>query len=247
MRVIVTRPLRDAQRWAQTLAAQRLDAVVLPLIDIAPVDGVPAVQRLADYRAVMFVSGNAVSHFLRDTGAPFTTRAWAPGPGTRDALLDAGVDASLIDAPADEAAQFDSESLWQRVSGQIRPGDRVLVVRGRDPQGRNAGRDWLARQIEAAGGQAEFVSVYERRVPRFDAAQQALAEQAAGDGSVWLFSSSEAVANLKALLPDQSWQRARAVATHPRIAQAARDAGFAVVCESRPALADVVASIESFE
>ncbi|MGE3348297.1 MAG: uroporphyrinogen-III synthase, partial [Ramlibacter sp.] len=40
--------------------------------------------------------------------------------------------------------------------------------------------------------------------------------------------------------------RARAVATHPRIAQAAREAGFGVVCESRPALADVVASIESF-
>jgi uroporphyrinogen-III synthase len=247
MRVLVTRPLREAQRWAQTLAAQGLDAVVLPLIDIAPVGDAPAVRRLAEYRAVMFVSGNAVSHFLRDAGAPFTSRAWAPGPGTRDALLDAGVDASLIDAPAADAAQFDSESLWQRVSAQIRPADRVLVVRGRDPQGRNAGRDWLARQIEAAGGQVEFVSVYERRVPRFDATQQALAVQSAGDGSVWLFSSSEAVANLAVLLPGQSWRQARAVATHPRIAQAARDAGFAVVCESRPALADVVASIESFE
>jgi uroporphyrinogen-III synthase len=51
------------------------------------------VQRLADYRAVMFVSGNAVSHFLHDALLPFATRAWAPGPGTRDALLDAGVDA----------------------------------------------------------------------------------------------------------------------------------------------------------
>lgn len=247
MRVLVTRPLRDAQRWAQALVAQGLDVVVLPLIDIAPVDGVPVAHQLAHYRAVMFVSGNAVSHFLRETGVPFASRAWAPGPGTRDALLDAGVDASLIDAPAGDATQFDSESLWQRVSAQIRPGDRVLVVRGRDPQGRNAGRDWLARQIEAAGGQVEFVSVYERRVPRFDAAQQALAVQAAGDGSVWLFSSSEAVANLAALLPGQSWHQARAVATHPRIAQAAREAGFAVVCESRPALADVVASIESFE
>lgn len=247
MRVIVTRPLRDAQRWAQTLAAQGLDAVVMPLIDITPVDGAHPVRQLADYRAVMFVSGNAVSYFLRDVGMPFTSRAWAPGPGTRDALLDAGVDASLIDAPAQAAAQFDSESLWERVSAQIRPGDRVLVVRGRDAHGRSAGRDWLARQVEAAGGQVEFVSVYERREPRFDAAQQALAVQAAGDGSVWLFSSSEAVAHLLALLPDQSWQQARAVATHPRIAQAARDAGFAVVCESRPALADVVASIESFE
>jgi len=246
MRVLVTRPLRDAQRWAQTLAAQGLDALVLPLIDIAPVEHAQVVRPLADYRAVMFVSGNAVSHFLHDEHLPFASRAWAPGPGTRDALLDAGVDASLIDAPDADAAQFDSESLWQQVSAQVRPGDRVLVVRGRDPQGRNAGRDWLARQIEAAGAQVEFVAVYERRTPRFDAAQQALAVQAAGDASVWLFSSSEAVANLRTLLPQQSWAQARAVATHPRIAQAARDAGFAVVCESRPALADVVASIESF-
>jgi uroporphyrinogen-III synthase len=246
MRVIVTRPLRDAQRWAQTLAAQGLDAVVLPLIDIAPVEDARAVQRLADYRAVMFVSGNAVNHFLHGAHLPFATRAWAPGPGTRDALLDAGVDASLIDAPHADAAQFDSESLWQQVSAQVHPGDRVLVVRGRDPQGRSAGRDWLALQIEAAGAQVEFVAVYERRAPGLDDAQQALALRSASDGSVWLFSSSEAVANLRALLPDQSWQQARAVATHPRIAQAARDAGFAVVCESRPALADVVASIESF-
>ena len=36
-----------------------------------------------------------------------------------------------------------------------------------------------------------------------------------------------------------------AVATHPRIAQAAGAAGFAVVCESRPALVDLLASIES--
>lgn len=246
MRVLVTRPLRDAQRWAQALATRGLDAAVLPLIDIVPVDDAPLAQALTAYRAVMFVSGNAVSHFLTGAHLPFPSRAWAPGPGTRDALLDAGVDASLIDAPADDAAQFDSESLWQRVGDQVRPGDRVLVVRGRDPQGRNAGRDWLARQIEAAGAQVEFVAVYERRVPRWDTAQQALALRSASDGSVWLFSSSEAVANLHSLLPAQSWQQARAVATHPRIAQAARDAGFAVVCESRPALADVVASIESF-
>ena len=68
----------------------------------------------------------------------------------------------------------------------------------------------------------------------------------ASDGSVWLFSSSEAVHNLQASLPDVGWSRARAVTTHERIAQAARAAGFAEVRETRPALADVRASIESF-
>ena len=57
--------------------------------------------------------------------------------------------------------------------------------------------------------------------------------------------SSLAAACMLQWLPAQDWGRARAVATHPRIAQAARQAGFAVVCESRPTLDEVVASIES--
>jgi uroporphyrinogen-III synthase len=46
-------------------------------------------------------------------------------------------------------------------------------------------------------------------------------------------------------LPGQSWAQARALATHPRIAQAVRALGFASVRESRPAFDDVLASIES--
>jgi hypothetical protein len=56
MRVLVTRPSHDARRWAQSLAARGLDAVALPLMDIAPVRDAAAVPRLSDYRAVMFVS-----------------------------------------------------------------------------------------------------------------------------------------------------------------------------------------------
>jgi uroporphyrinogen-III synthase len=93
----------------------------------------------------------------------------------------------------------------------------------------------------------DFVVSYQRVRPQLDAAQRALAQASAGADSVWLFSSSEAVHNLQASLPQQEWRAARAVATHPRIAQAAREAGFAVVRESRPALAEVCASIESFQ
>ena len=46
-------------------------------------------------------------------------------------------------------------------------------------------------------------------------------------------------------LPAQRWAQAHALATPPRIAQAARQAGFGHVRECRPALGDVVASIES--
>ena len=91
----------------------------------------------------------------------------------------------------------------------------------------------------------EFVVSYQRRPPNMLESDQLLARQAAEDGSVWLFSSSEAIANLVAACAGQSWAKAKAVVTHGRIAQAARDAGFSVVCESRPTLAALMASIES--
>jgi uroporphyrinogen-III synthase len=43
------------------------------------------------------------------------------------------------------------------------------------------------------------------------------------------------------------WRQARAIATHPRIAQAARAAGWGVVVESRPALDDIVMCLRSIE
>ncbi|OOG52029.1 uroporphyrinogen-III synthase [Polaromonas sp. C04] len=268
MRVIVSRPEREARGWSQQLSARGFDVLALPLIEIGPVTDPlarqaldSAWQRLDGYFAIMFVSGNAVMHFFASKPSSahiprawsainsgiqknFLPRCWAPGPGTVRALQHAGVAAHAIDAPDAQSGQFDSEALWQQVHARVPPGARVLIVRGAD-EGTNAGRDWLAHQLAAAAAQVETVAAYERRVPVLEAQQLALAQQAAQDGSVWLFSSSQAIRHLAQLLPAQHWGRARAVATHPRIAQTARQAGFGVVCESRPTLDDVVASIES--
>lgn len=262
MRVVVTRPQRDAQGWVRALAAAGLDVLALPLIEISAVaDQAPlhsAWQRLGDYVGVMFVSGNAVDAFFAarplacaSFGAPAAgqARAWATGPGTRAALLRAGVDAACIDAPAPDATQFDSEALWQLVAAQVRPNSRVLIVRGTDGQtedpAQGVGRNWFSRRVQEAGGTVDFVISYQRGLPRFSPAQLQAARAAATDGAVWLFSSSEAVVNLQVSLPGQDWGAARAVATHARIAEAAQAAGFGLVRESRPALADILASLES--
>lgn len=269
-RVIVTRPDREARAWVQTLAEHGLDAVALPLIDICPVPDSGKVglirAQAAAYDAVMFVSGSAVEHFfaLRPPdavafGTPAATRprAWGTGPGTAAALLRCGVDNQLIDVPDAGSGQFDSEALWAAVAPRVRPGDRVLIVRGEDTDRGQAspgntgeapagfGRDWLARRLVQAGVLVEFVAVYERRVPQLQPHQIALAQAAARDGSVWLFTSAQAVAHLGCCLPRQEWAGARALATHARIAAAVRAAGFGVVWESRPSIPDVVASIES--
>lgn len=256
MRVVVTRPQREAQDWVQALQRAGHGAWALPLITIVVAPDPAAVQQawwqLQHYQALMFVSANAVEGFYaaRPPDAAFPGQAWATGPGTVRALLQASQPAAQIVAPPEDALQFDSEALWARVAGRVGPGTRVLIVRGGDASGRSsegAGRDWFAGQLREAGAAVDFLVSYQRQAPVLDASQLQQARQAAGDGSVWLFSSSEAVHNLQAALPGQDWSRACAVATHARIAQAARGAGFARVRESRPALADVQASIESFQ
>jgi uroporphyrinogen-III synthase len=258
MRLIVTRPSREAQQWVLDLSAHGFKAVALPLINIGPVDNAEALtsarQHLNDYDAVMFVSANAVDYFFESNKhsehgdravTAIKKRAWATGPGTTRALLKAGVGPEWLDAPAPEAAQFDSEALWHRVSTQVTLGARVLIVRGQDAAGvasagSGVGREWLAERIVHAGGTVDFVVSYQRSAPIFSPFEHALAQQAATDGSVWLFSSSEALMHLATLLPGQSLADARALATHPRIAQAAKVAGFGLVLESRPTLADVM-------
>ena len=256
-RVIVTRPSPEAEQWAAQLRALDIVAESLPLINIGAVRSPDLLNALAQarsqwaqYRAVMFVSGNAVAHFFAGdfNVTDGATRFWAPGPGTATALLREGVTAGQIDSPAADSGQFDSESLWNTVHSQIQTGDRVLIVRGgngpSDAPG-GTGREWLAAQIRAAGGSVELVAAYERHVPQLNETDLLRARAAATGNAMWLFSSSEAVENLRAQLPEVSWDNARALVTHPRIALAARTAGFGVVSECRPTLHDVAASIKS--
>lgn len=261
-RAIVTRPATEGQVWVENLRAFGVDAVSLPLITIHPVADkaalVHAWAQLDRYDAVMFVSGNAASHFFAQQAAQSANtwrpslRAWVTGPGSQSVLQACGVERARIDAPGIADAQFDSEALWRVVRPQVGSGTRVLIVRGRAasrtppmPSVSGTGRDWLAQQIEAAGGGADFVVAYERRAPVWGAAELDRVAQAASDGSVWILSSAEGLSYLLDAAPGQGWEHAKALATHPRIAAAARQAGFGWVHETRPVLADLVASIES--
>jgi uroporphyrinogen-III synthase len=256
--VWVTRAPEDAQPWLTGLQDLGLNAQALPLMAIGPVpDAQPARmawQEMAQYQAVMFVSANAVRYFWQMAPAVVLargqavwahTRAWVTGPGSRAALRSQGVPDSQIDAPLPNATQLDSEALWTVVASQVGPASRVLIVRGCDETGRITGRDWLATQLQAVGAQVVQVAAYQRQVPVLTATQRWVATQAAQDGSVWLFSNSEALAHLKAALPDQDWSQAKAVATHPRIAHNAREAGWGLVAIAQPDISAVASSIKS--
>lgn len=229
---------------------------------------------LNGFTGCMFVSSNAVEHFfsrfkalntafdqsIRAQEAPEIVanqvseqiRFLAPGPGTVAALLAAGIPAGQIDAPPPDAEQFDSEALWQVIGQRDWRRARVLIVRGKGDASDNSagsGRDWLTKQWIAGGAAVELVSSYERRAPELTAQQIELAKAASHDGSVWLFSSSEAVTHLTQQpgLSAVQWHGAQAIATHPRILAAVKAAGWGVVQPSRPALQDIMAALASIE
>jgi len=243
-RVIVTRPEREAKIWADALQARGLPCDIFPLIEITALPEPSALaqvwQAVPGHLAVMFVSANAVRFFMgaRPAGLSVTNvRAWSTGPGTQAALLAAGWPADGIDSPPETSEQFDSEALWALVARRTQEAvdaavsdskskPSVLLVRGADAQGQLAGRDWLALQLDNAGLQVYQTVAYVRQSPVLMPSQRALAHQLTEEGSWWLFSSSEAAQHLLQACPDLPIDQARALATHPRIAQRLLAAGW---------------------
>jgi len=238
--VLVTRPQPQADDWVARLQALGLQAAALPLLAISgPADPAAvraAWQQLAQMSLVMFVSPSAVDRFmaLRPPGLawPGGVLAGGTGPGTAQALARAGVPQAAVVAPAADSGQFDSEALWALLQARRQwLGAQVLVVRG------EGGRDWLADTLRQHGASLHFVEAYRRTVPVLDAAGAVRLADALAlpQRWCWLLSSSEAAGHLRLLAPQASWAGSRALASHPRIAEAARRLGFGRVDAVRPA------------
>lgn len=245
--VLVTRPAPQAPAWVEKLRAKGIDARALPLIAIEPVADTAALRDawhlLPQRDLAMFVSSNAVEGFFAARPAarqwPRGLRAAATGPGTVEALVAAGVPAALCVAP--RAAPFDSTALWAALQGENWAGRNALIVRG------DGGRDEFAQALRTAGAKVSFAQAYLRKAPTWSDTECALAQAAlaAPQQHAWLLSSAEAIDHLLALLPGHDWRSSSAVASHPRIAQRARRAGFGHVLEAPPLIDAMVAALQS--
>jgi uroporphyrinogen III methyltransferase/synthase len=245
--VVVTRPLGQSESLLSQLSTAGFDALEFPLIDIGAVAD-PAPLRAAldelyapephGYALVMFVSPNAIEHTFRVLGSawPVNVAIGVVGPGSVAALARQGVSAPAytVISPPDtvENARFDSEALYaaieQHVGATGLKDKRVLIVRG------DGGREWLADRLAEAGAKVEKVAAYRRIVPEPSMHKwERVHELLAGIPHAWLLTSSEGVRNLdelarEHLTADETLllKSATLVTPHPRIAEAARQAGF---------------------
>src|SRR5437773_5460917 len=157
--VIVTRPQRQAAGLARKLAAVGATPLLWPAIVILPpLDRTPlerAHTMLDSYDIAVFVSANAVEYGVPDPSLwPHLLRAFAPGPGTAEALAAVGVTGVRI-----PVTTFDSEGLLALPELQHVNGKCVLIFRGQ------GGRELLGTTLIQRGAHVEYVSCYRRAAP----------------------------------------------------------------------------------
>jgi len=231
--LILTRPQAQALDWQQRLERLGVPSVSLPLIDIQRGDGSAAREawvHLPRAALAFFVSPNAASAFFAvAAGAwPGHTLAACIGPGTARVLIDNGVPEALIHHPSAQAESLDSEHLWPLLEGRDWQGRLALMLRG------EGGRDWLATRLRERGAEVRDFHLYRRACPVWNLEERAQFEAALEARHVWLLSSAEGVRHLRQLAPHTDWSDQRAIATHERIADAARELGFGHVVLTRP-------------
>jgi uroporphyrinogen-III synthase len=223
--VLITRPARQAAGFAQKIAA--LDGkpvifpaiVILPPVDRGPLERAHAALPECDY--AVFVSANAVEYGAPDPRRwPATLVAFAPGPGTAEALAAVGIAGTRI-----PATTFDSEGLLALPEfGNVR-GKRVIIFRG------DGGRELLGNTLAGRGARVDYVACYRRAKPSRGVAGLA---EAFRDGRIEAVTvtSSEGLENLWALSDDamrSAWRACPTFVPHPRIATRARELGLVVV------------------
>src|SRR5471032_192600 len=251
--VVVTRPLGQSAALLALLARAGFESIEFPLIDIGPVaDAAPLHAALGelyapaplDFALVVFVSPNAIDHAFAALSSawPLQIPIGVVGPGSVAALARQGVAASAytIISPAAGATvtetptypRYDSEALHAAIEAHFGhdglKDKRVLIVRG------DGGREWLADALSEAGAKVENVAAYRRIVPEPSMRDwERIHALLAGVPHAWLLTSSVGVRNLEGLAREYltvdetlTLKHAPLVTPHPRIAEAARQAGF---------------------
>jgi uroporphyrinogen-III synthase len=225
VRILVTRPARQAAGFAAKIAALGGTPVIVPAIAILPPADGSALERahaaLSGYDYAVFVSANAVEYGAPDAHRwPARVIAFAPGPGTAVALADAGI--TDVRVPA---TTFDSDGLLALPQFAAPQGKRIVVFRG------DGGREHLGDTLRARGARVDYVACYRRAPPQSGAAALAEAFCAQRVDAVTI-TSSEGLDNLWTIAAEAvraAWRDRPTFVPHPRIAARARALGLATV------------------
>ncbi len=213
--------LREAGHEALLLAFTRLRAIPAAVSALAAIDP-------ARYHRIIVVSPSTACFAAqaRPGAWPAGSRFATVGPGTREALVEAGVAHILEQVEAPAGDRHDADALLEQAAFREGAGQRILVLAGTGGR-----RDWPATLV-SRGFEVERIELYRREVtaPSEQDWQRLADWSAAGQDPVFVVTTVDAADRLVAELAARGlrdWASRRiAFCPHPRIAKRLAAAGW---------------------
>jgi uroporphyrinogen-III synthase len=225
MKIVLTRPIAQAQPLAQRLTDLGYSVALFPLLEIASLpekNWQTTLVNLSHYAMAIFVSANAI-HAVFKSGLK-----WPPevaiavmGEGSRAVLAHYDVPKhTRIYCPADPL-HSDSETLLQELDLPSLKEREVVIFRA------ETGRELLADALTAHGIHVTKVACYRRFAPSLTEQSQQLLLKCLDSSSIWMVSSSEAIRTLAEMIKTvQGSLQIQLWVSHQRIAETAQKCGF---------------------
>lgn len=233
-RVLLTRPAEESMAVAASLSDAGIFSSSLPLLDIEPLPITPAQQAvfhdLSRYCAVIVVSKPAARLAVQQLERRWPQLPWfSVGAATAQVLADQGLDVHYPQTGDDSEALLELPALSEAIA---QPGARVLILRG------EGGRELLAERLRDQGASVEYLELYRRFLPAYDAGvlmQRIQLERLNG----LVVSSGQGFLHLQALA-GSDWPHVAQLplfVPSPRVYEMARAAGAEKVVDCRGASA----------
>lgn len=233
-RIIVTRPVHQAQSWSERITRAGYAQCAVPVLEIIPVSEPKQQQaikntilRLDDMFALIFVSQNAV-----ELGFKWIDDYWPQLPKglhyfavgkTTDRLLQEKLNQfGESSAPSSEFTQMNSEELLQAPLLRHVENKKIAIFRG------VGGRPRMAEELSARGAKVAYLELYERSLPP-NARQAMLDAKINAQQDIVPVFSGESLENIQQLLATAqvlNWQNLPLIVPGERVAQLAGELGF---------------------
>jgi uroporphyrinogen III methyltransferase / synthase len=227
LRIVVTRAAHQAEELAGPLRALGADAVLIPMIGIAPpADPRPlheAATRRDAYDWIVFSSVNAVTAFADQLPSLRACRARvaAVGPATRAAAERLGFDVRIV------PEKYVAESLIEALGSEDLQGKRVLIPAAL------VTRDVIPGALKKLGALVEVVEAYRNIIP--PGASRTAADVFRAPFPDWItFASSSAVENAISLVGVATIRQMKIATIGPVTSASAREHGLDQLVEANP-------------
>ena len=212
--ILVTRPKEQAIAITKVLVDKGAEIVLMPMIEIvSAIDEIRDEKVIKEQDMIIFVSRNAVTYFKAGIMCKLSsrTRLVAIGSATAGYMEEKGLRVDII-----ASKPAGSQSLLALPEMQTVAGLKIMIIRG------ETGRELLANTLKRRGANIQYLEVYKRCLPSYEAEEITRADRV----DTIIVTSVTGLENLCELIRDNMIKHKLLIVVSERIKQVAIKLGF---------------------